>query len=182
MAEFAHNNAKNPSIGHTPFELNYGYHSWISYEKEVDPGSKSKSADALSAEPRKLMIVCRKNLHHAQELQKRAHDKGVKPRSYAPDDKVWLNSKYIKTKQNRKLEAKFFGLFRVLYPVGKQAYKLELPNHGSSTPEKLHSTLFWPSPSSSKSLIIQVPYHPSLSSTKPRLSCLHQSQFFLPCP
>ena len=73
------------------------------------------------------MIVCRENLHHAQELQKRAHNKGVKPRSYAPGDKVWLNSKYIKTKRNRKLEAKFFGPFRVLHPVGKQAYKLELP-------------------------------------------------------
>ena len=25
------------------------------------------------------------------------------------------------------METKFFGLFRVLYPVGKQTYKLELP-------------------------------------------------------
>ena len=37
-----------------------------------------------------------------------------------------MNSKYIKTKCNQKLEAKFFGPFRVLYPVGSQAYKLEL--------------------------------------------------------
>ena len=72
------------------------------------------------------MIICRENLHYAQELQKRAHDKGVKPRSYTPGNKVWLNAKYIKTKRNRKLEAKFFGPFQVLYPVGKQAYKLEL--------------------------------------------------------
>ena len=121
------NNAKNASSGHTPFELNYKYHLWMSYKEDVNPCSKSKSADELSAELRELMIVCRENLHHAQELQKRAHDKGVKPRSYAPGDKVWLNSKYIKTKQNRKLEAKFFGPFRVLHPVGKQAYKLELP-------------------------------------------------------
>ena len=127
MAEFAYNNAKNASTGHMPFELNCGYHPRMSYEEEVDPRSKSKSADKLSAELRELMIVCQENLYHTQELQKRAHDKGVKPRSYAPGDKVWLNSKYIKTKRNRKLEAKFFRLFWVLHLVGKQAYKLELP-------------------------------------------------------
>ena len=70
----------------------------MSYKEEVDPHSKSKSVDKLSVELRELMIVYRENLHHAQELQKRAHDKGVKPRSYAPSDKVWLNRKYTKTK------------------------------------------------------------------------------------
>ena len=119
MAEFAYNNAKNASTGHTPFELNCGYHPWMSYEEDVDPRSQSKSADKLSAELRELMIVCRENLHHAKELQKRAHDKGAKPQSYCPDKKVWLNSKYIKTKRKRKLEAKFFGSFRVLHPVRK---------------------------------------------------------------
>ena len=79
MAEFAHNNAKNASIGHTPFELNCGYHPRMSYEEDVNPRSHSKSADKLLAELRELMIVCQKSLHHAQELQKRAHNKGVKP-------------------------------------------------------------------------------------------------------
>ena len=127
MAEFAYNNAKNASTGHILFELNYGYHPRMSYKKDVNPRSQSKSADELSAELRELMIICRENLYHAQELQKRAHNKGVKPRSYSPGKKVWLNSKYIKTKHNRKLEAKSFGPFRVLHPVGKQTYKLELP-------------------------------------------------------
>ena len=92
----------------------------MSYEEDVDSHSKSKSANKLSAKLREMIIVC------YQELQKRAHDKGVKPGNYAPGDKVWLNSKYTETKHNRKLEAKFFGPFRVLYPIGKQAYKLEL--------------------------------------------------------
>ena len=127
IAKFAYNNAKNASTSHTPFELNCGYHPRILYEKEVDPHSKSKSVDKLSAELGKLIFVCQENLYHAQKLQKRGHNKDVKPRSYASNDKIWLNSKYIKTKRNWKLEAKFFGPFWVLHPVGKQGYKLELP-------------------------------------------------------
>ena len=126
MTKFAYNNTKNASIDHMLFELNCGYHPQMSYKEDINPCSQSKLADELSAELRELMIVYRKNLYHAQELQKQAHDKGLKPRSYAPGRKVWLNSKYIKTKRNWKLEVKFFEPFRVLYPVGKQAYKLEL--------------------------------------------------------
>ena len=58
MAEFAYNNAKNPSSSYTFFELNYGYHSWMSYKKDVNLYSKSKSVDELSAKLKKLIIVC----------------------------------------------------------------------------------------------------------------------------
>ena len=129
MAEFAFNNFKNASTGHTPFELNCGYHPCMLYKEEVDPRSQSKSADKLVENLKELIIICRENLYQAQELQKRAYNKGVKPQSYAPSEKVWLNSKFIKTKRNRKLEAKFFGPFQVLHSVGKQAYKLELPRN-----------------------------------------------------
>ena len=53
------------------------------------------------------MAICQQNLHHAQELQKQAYNKGVKPWSYALGNKIWLSSKHFKTKQNRKLKAKF---------------------------------------------------------------------------
>ena len=133
MAEFAYNNAKNASSGYTLLELNCGYHPLMSYKDNVDPCSTSKLANNLSAELRELMIICKKNLYHAYKLQKQAHNRGVKPRSYATGDKIWLNSKYIKTKQNRKLEAKFFGSFQVLHPVSRQFYKLELPKKSFST-------------------------------------------------
>ena len=42
------------------------------------------------------------------------------------DRKAWLNNIYTKTKQNQKLENKFFGLFQILYLVCKQVYKLEI--------------------------------------------------------
>ena len=65
MVEFAYNNAKNASTGHIPFELNCGYYPRMSYKKDVKVRSQSKSADELSAELRELMIICRRNLHHA---------------------------------------------------------------------------------------------------------------------
>ena len=72
MTEFVYNNAKNVSTGHTPFELNCGYYLRMLYKEEVDPHSKSKSAEELSAEIRELMFVYQENLYHAQELQKQA--------------------------------------------------------------------------------------------------------------
>ena len=98
----------------------------MSYEEDVNSRSQFKSADKLSTELRELIIVGRENLYNTQELQKQTHNKGVKPRSYVSGKKVWLNSKYIKTKCNWKLEAKFFGPFQVFHPIRKQAYKLEL--------------------------------------------------------
>ena len=111
MVEFAYKNTKNTSTGYIPFELNCGYYPQMSYEEEFDSHSKSKSEDKLSVELRELIISCHMNFHYTQKLQKRAHNKGVKPWSYTLDEKVWLNSKYIKTKCNCKLKVKFFRSF-----------------------------------------------------------------------
>lgn len=58
MVKFDSNNAKNASTGYTTFELNCGYHLWVFYKQDIDPCSKSKFTDKLSAEIRELMIVC----------------------------------------------------------------------------------------------------------------------------
>lgn len=119
------------------FKLNYSYHLRISYKEDINPCSKLKSVDDLSTKLRKLMTICRKNLYHTQKLQKQAHDKVVKSKNYTPADKVWLNIEHIMTKQNRKLEAKFFNLFRVLHLVGNKVYKLELPKK-----KRMHDVLY----------------------------------------
>ncbi len=104
MAEFVYNNAKNTSTDHTSFELNCGYYSRVFFEEDVNSHLKSRSSNKLAKELSELIEVCCQNILHAQELQKRANDKGVKSHSYAPGKKIWLNSKYIKTKRNKKLE------------------------------------------------------------------------------
>ena len=58
MMEFAYNNAKNASTGHTSFELNCGYHFRVSYKENLDPRLKSKTAEELSSELQNLMAVC----------------------------------------------------------------------------------------------------------------------------
>ena len=127
MAEFAYNNAKNTSTNYISFELNCGYHLQVFYKKDVNLCFQSKLVDKLATKLRELIIICKKNLQHIQEFQKQYYDKYTKPKSCAPGKEVWLNSKYIKIKQNCKLEAKFFGSFKVLYLIRKRAYKLELP-------------------------------------------------------
>ncbi len=68
MAEFAYNNAKNASTGHTPFKLNCGYYPKVFFEKDVDPRLRSCFANELAEELRELMEIYCQNLLHAQEL------------------------------------------------------------------------------------------------------------------
>ena len=58
IAEFAYNNAKNASTSHTPFELNCGFYLRVFFEDNVNPCSRSRSADKLVKELRELMNIC----------------------------------------------------------------------------------------------------------------------------
>ena len=100
MAEFAYNNAKNASTSYTLFEINCRYHPRVSYKKNLDFYSKSKSAKEISFKLQKLITFCQQNLDHAQALQKWVHNKNVKSQIYTPGEKVWLKSKHLKTKRN----------------------------------------------------------------------------------
>lgn len=57
MAEFAYNHAKNLNTGHISFELNYKYHFYVFYKKDIDSSSKSKSVNKLLAELRNFMAA-----------------------------------------------------------------------------------------------------------------------------
>ena len=65
ITKFTYNNAKNVSSGHIFFKLNYGYYPCVSYKKDLDPRSKSKTAEKLSSKLQNLIAVCQQNLHHA---------------------------------------------------------------------------------------------------------------------
>ena len=126
MAEFAYNNAKNTGTGYILFELNCGYYLRVFFKEDIDSHSRSRFTKELVKKLKELIEFYCQNLFHIYKLQKIAHNKRVKSCSYALGKKIWLNSKYIKTKKNKKLKSKFFVLFQVFNIVGKQVYKLKL--------------------------------------------------------
>ena len=65
MAEFAYNNAKNASIGFTPFKLNCGYYPRVSYKEDLDPHSWLKTVEELSSKLWNLIAAYQQNLHYA---------------------------------------------------------------------------------------------------------------------
>ncbi len=119
MIEFVYNNVKNVSIGHTLFKINYGYHPQVLFKENVKLHLKSCFTNKLAKELKKLIEICCQNIFHAQKLLKKAYNKGVKNSTYALGKKVWLNSKYIKIKWNKKLENKFFESFQVFHIIRK---------------------------------------------------------------
>lgn len=79
------------------------------------------------------MNICCENVWQTQKLYKKWQNKYVKLKSYAPEEKVWLNNKYIKIKQNRKLKAKFFNLFQVLFLVKKSSIQIRITKKKKNT-------------------------------------------------
>ena len=68
MAEFAYNNSKNASTGHTLFEFNFGYYLHVSFENKYDTRSRFSFAKKLAMEMRELMNVCHQNFLYTQDF------------------------------------------------------------------------------------------------------------------
>ena len=65
IAEFVYNNAKNANTGHIPFKLNCGFHPRVFFKDNIDPYSRSRSANKLAKELKDLINICQQNLFHA---------------------------------------------------------------------------------------------------------------------
>lgn len=128
VAEFAYNNARNSTTGISPFEANLGYSPRMSWDEDVDPKSRSRAAVDNAKHLATLMGVCKEAILAAQETQATYANRHRKSREYSVGDYVWLNTKYIRTKRNRKLEFKNFGPFLITHVIGKQSYRLKLPD------------------------------------------------------
>lgn len=88
------------------------------------PDAKAR-AEAMLEMRLELEARCRE----ATAVQRKYAARKSKPRDYSAGDMVWLSGKNIRTKRLcKKLDFKYHGPFKVLEPIGKQAYRLELPD------------------------------------------------------
>jgi len=126
LAEFAYNNRIHASTRRTPFELDCGQHPRMGAEPRLT--SKVEAADEFIDRIQKATEEAKAALRQAAEDMARFHDvhRG-KQVVFKVGDKVWLDSRNIKTtRPAKKLDDKWFGPFPIAEVISDNAYKLKL--------------------------------------------------------
>ena len=131
-AEFAINNAFTPSIGTTPFRLNYGRDPRVPVSV---PKSQVPKAHEWADKMLYGLVDAKRCLKQAQDRQKHYYDQHRRETHYSAGDLVLLSSKNITLRRlgdkttTPKLMPKWIGPFPITEVIGKGAYRLQLPPH-----------------------------------------------------
>ena len=130
-AEYAYNNSKQASTGHTPFFLNGGAHPATAIPHASSSGGSSNDAAEVFMQRREAALENAKcNLEKAQSTQKKHADKHRIQVSYTVGEKVLLSTAHLNNEHKaEKLLARFIGPFTITRKVNEVAYELALPPH-----------------------------------------------------
>jgi len=128
IAEFAYNNAFQPSINCSPFYANYGIHPSF----HVDPRSTTETtvpaAKEFADRLKNIHDLLVENVKSAQDHQARYYDRKHKRVEFSVGEKVWLLTSNIHTERpSKKLDWKRIGPYSIVERIGTQAYRLQLP-------------------------------------------------------
>ena len=127
VAQFCHNDQEHSATKHSPFFLNYGYHS----RKGVEPKREYK-VEAVKDFTEQITNVwdsATKALEWANKLMKVQYNKHKRPAiNYEKGDKVYINVEHLpQNRPSKKLDKKFFGPYEVIKKVGASAYRIKIP-------------------------------------------------------
>ena len=128
LIEFAVNNARNASIGASPFEL-YSPHAPRIPGTLAVPRKEVPDAQNFASSMKERLQRATACLQRAKAAQKKAADTKRREVTLQERQYVWLSTKNISLKAPgaKKLLPRWIGPFPVLQRVGEVAYKLELP-------------------------------------------------------
>ena len=128
--EMSINSLPNRSIGYSPFFLNYGYHP-VAPVQLLDTTSQSKveSVNNFVERIQQVWQKAKENVKRAQIQQQKYYDTRHKPESFEEGSYVLLSTQNLRLKGvPSKLRRRFVGPFKIIQCIGKQAYRLQLPD------------------------------------------------------
>ena len=156
-AEAAMNSNPSATTGVSPFMGTNGYEPQMSFDLRPDPiplppanardAKERQRAERFAEEVEKRSQFLKEQITLAQSRMAEAADRSRQPSpNYQPDDYVWLSLKNIQTiRPMKKLDYKNVRC-KVIERVGRDSYKLELPEGMSQLHDVFHTSLLRPDP------------------------------------
>ena len=133
ILEFSDNNNPSTSLGTTPFYLNHGFHTRMSFTPDSTAYETTRErlqamkAEDISGRMKEILEYGLKRLSKSQSAMEAQANKHRKDVAYELGDLVWRSSRNIKTtRPSRSLEDRQLGPYEVIQKVGS-SYRLRMP-------------------------------------------------------
>jgi transposase InsO family protein len=145
-AEFACNKAVNSTTKLSPFNALMGYQPEFHIRAEVSAKEKEvPEAEARITKMRAIREKLENQWRIATESHQKQYNKKHKNMSFKRGDLISLSTKNLRLKvPAKKLAPRFIGPFRILNPIGQQAYRIALPEKYDKIHNVFHVSLLEP--------------------------------------
>ena len=126
LAEYSYNNFGTTATQMSPFYANYGFHPTTTCPVQME--SKNPASKNYAHWISSVHDLCNSYLKKTSEKMGRYYDKSKETAPpFKAGDLVMLNGKNVRTQRAaKKLDAKLFGLFKVVKLVDRSGMSVEL--------------------------------------------------------